>query len=443
MTSTAPVLLIIDYNLSRVSDVRRLRDHARQRWNASTYLIRHTPQPLDFTLADRVFDADPLDPEFVTHALQSMGTCAGHVTAGLVFSDNAVSSGAALLEHLGCQVDDARSAMGAFNKYTYRVSETLNRTRLESLGIRVPDFVAVRGLDDLQAFSARHPEGFVVKPMCEGNNRGVVLQAGGGDPRAAFDEVHPYLSAGVIAEQIIPYRREFSYDGLAHLAFITEKVSAGGRYPVELAQVLPAQLAPLERETLMRAGQQVNHLIGQRDGPFHNEIKLSKDGTRAGVVEPNRRPGGMKIWDLARWVYGVDLYEAWVDSVFGLPVPERMPAPQCSAATVMLGVSHDRHFADDCTDNDLPLFEHALTATARAHGLTAQQLIPHAFTWLPVRGRTLHATPRDNSDFAAQVCITLHTPRVDIRQVIGTLQRQWLMVFDRFTELPTPHRVAS
>lgn len=443
MTSTMPVLLIVDYNLSRVADVLHLRNHARQRWNAHTYLIRANPQPLDFTLADRVFDADPLDPEFVDKALWSMGSAADGITAGLVFSDNAVSSGAALLERLGVKVDDARLALGAFNKYTYRLSEEVHRTRLESLKVMVPDFVAVRGLDDLRAFAARHPEGFVIKPMCEGNNRGVVLVSRGGDPVAAFDEVQPYVPAGVIAEQIIPLRREFSYDGLGQLAFITEKVSAKGRYPVELAQVLPAQLSPLERETLLCAGEQVNRLIGQRDGPFHNEIKLSDDGTHAGVVEPNRRPGGMKIWDLARWVYGVDLYQTWVDSVFGVPVPDRMPAPQCSAATVMLGVSRDRYFETGHDDRDRPLFEQALAATARAHGLTPQELIAHDVTWLPVGGRMLHATPRDNGDFVAQACITLHTPGVDIRHVVSTLQRHWLTAFDRIADRSTHQRLAS
>src|SRR4029453_8524050 len=138
-------------------------------------------------------------------------------------------------------------------------------------------------------------------------------------------EVSTYLSDGVICEELIPYRREFSFDGIGSLSFITEKISATGRYPVELGQVLPARITPRERNTISVAGRLANLLVGQRNGPFHNEITLSDDGHRAAVVEPNRRPAGMKIWTIASLVYQVNLYHLWVDQAFGEEIPRELP----------------------------------------------------------------------------------------------------------------------
>ncbi len=75
----------------------------------------------------------------------------------------------------------------------------------------MPAFTEIASLDQLHAFAHDHPEGFVViKPAAEGNNRGVVVVRPGDDLTAAFAEVLPYLEGGVICEELIPYRREYS-----------------------------------------------------------------------------------------------------------------------------------------------------------------------------------------------------------------------------------------
>ncbi|WP_394824927.1 acetyl-CoA carboxylase biotin carboxylase subunit family protein [Pendulispora albinea] len=430
MSSTSGLLLIVDYNLSRIDDVIHMRNYARDRYGAGTALIRANPTAIDAEICDEVIDLDPLRSDFAEVGAKLLGGRRGDFKAGIVFSDNAVESGAALLERLGLPVDSAELAAGAFCKYQYRLSEARYRALLEAQRLMVPDFTKVTSMDDLHAFAAKHPNGFVIKPMKEGNNRGVVLVRAGGDRRAAFAEVSPYLAGGVICEQIIPYRREYSFDGLGQSFFITEKISATGRYPVEVAQVLPARLTEKERTTIQRAGKQVNWLVGQCDGPFHNEIKLSDDGTRAAVVEPNRRPGGMKIWSLARWVYGIDFYHRWIDSAFGATPPLTLPEPLCSAATVMLGIQSDRVFSTDDLAAGAKPFEDAVAATADYYGLKSGELSIKEFAWLSTKRRQLHGVPRDNADFAAQACIVLNSTRIDIRDVVATLREKWLVALD-------------
>jgi len=423
--STKDLFLIVDYNLSRVADVAYMARYARQAYRVRSLLIRPDPGPRDYLICDDVIDLDPRRADFVEQAVSALGDKAARVRGAVVFSDNAVHSGAALLERLGLPVDDAALAAGAFSKHVYRQAEARHRPLLEAQRLMAPDCERIDSMAALEAFARRHPRGFVLKPSCEGNNRGVVLVRAGDDLARAFDEVAPYLAEGVICEELITFRREFSYDGIGALAFVTEKVSASGRYPVEIAQVLPANLLDAERHTLRRAGDLCNVLVGQRDGPFHNEIKLSDDGARAAVVEPNRRPGGMKIWSLAQAVYGIDLYARWVDTALACAAPIDLPPPRLQGATVMLGVASDGLFAQDDAEDGKRLFESALVATIAAHGLAPGQLRAGDFDWLVRERRVVHAVPRDNADFLAQVTIFLGTFETDIRGVLLTLREQW------------------
>ena len=431
MLPCTPVLLIVDYNLSRIGDVSHMRNYARKQWGAQTWLVRANPQGHDTEISDRVIDADPLDPGFINHVLSQLGKDGTRITAGIVFSDNAVVSGSMLLERLGLSVDDATLALGAFDKLAYRITEERIRPQLNLMGIISPDFVRINCLSDLRNFAAHQKKGFVIKPACEGNNRGVVMVEPGGDCEQAFLQVTPYLEKGVLAETFITFTREYSYDGLGCLWFITEKVSAKGRYPVEVAQILPARLCEEELLALRVAGEQVNQLVGQRLGPFHNEIKLSDSGYRTAVVEPNRRPGGMKIWTLAHAVYGVDLYAAWVDSAFVGDVRAVLAPSACSAATVMLGVPCDMTVDVSELGDPQAMVHETLLLAAQALVLNMQDITLMECGWISGESRPVHAIPRDNSDFLAYACVALHNVTADIRDLVDLLRKQWLEVLSR------------
>ncbi|MHC8335810.1 ATP-grasp domain-containing protein [Pseudomonas sp. LB3P25] len=443
MPLRAPVLLIVDYNLSRIGDVLHMRDYARKQWGAQTWLVRANPQDHDKDISDRVIDADPLDPDFISHALSQLGDDAARITAGMVFSDNAVASGAALLERLGLPVDDAQLALGAFDKLAYRIAEHRIRPLLNQQGVMLPDFVRIDCLNDVRNFAVRQDRGFVIKPACEGNNRGVVMVAPGGDCEQAFSEVAPYLDKGVLAEAFITFTREYSYDGLGNLWFVTEKVSATGRYPVEVAQILPARLSEEEQLAIRAAGEQVNQLVGQRIGPFHNEIKLSDTGYNTAVIEPNRRPGGMKIWTLAHAVHGLDLYAAWVDSVFAGRVPDELPPATCSAATVMFGVPCDVTLDVAELGDIQALVQDALALAAQSLDLAKEDIALIECAWIAGESRLIHAIPRDNSDFVAHACVALHDATVDIRDLVRVLREQWLVVLNRSLASELLFKVAS
>lgn len=441
MNANRPLLLIIDYNLARVSDVAHIASYARQRYGAEIALIRANPTERDSLLCEYLIDLDPLAPDFVDQALYYLKSWRERLRAGLVFSDNAVQSGAALLERLGLLVDSAALAANAYSKRDYRVSEARVRDLLEAQGMLVPDCVEVHNVDDLGRFAGAHEGGFVVKPSCEGNNRGVVLVEPGDSLDAAFAAVAPYLERGAICESFISFPREFSFDGVGATHFITEKVSAQGRYPVEVAQILPARLTAAEQATLTRAGRIANLLVGQLRGPFHNEIKLDDTGLHAAVVEPNRRPAGMKIWTIAREVYEVDFYALWVDAAFGVVHEPALASGNRQAATVMLGVPADGQFTAPGVDEGVELFDRTLARAAALLGTGALRRLE--FGWLAQTARFIPAVPRDNADFAAQACFALESDVHDMRGVVATVRAVWLSVLAEARHIFEPVSAAT
>jgi hypothetical protein len=432
------MLLIIDYNLTRVSDVAHIASYARERHGAETILIRANPTERDLQLCQAAIDLDPLADDFVEQAVFYLKPWRDRLRAGMVFSDNAVQSGAALLERLGLRVDSAVLAGNAYSKRDYRVSETAVRNLLEAQNVMVPDCVEVFGVEDLRRFADAHPDGFVVKPSCEGNNRGVVIVKAGDSLEAAFAAVAPYLSRGAICETLIPFAREFSFDGVGTTEFVTEKVSANGRYPVEVAQILPARITATERATLTRAGRLANVLVGQQKGPFHNEIKLDDAGLRAAVVEPNRRPAGMKIWTIAQYVYGIDFYGLWVDAAFGAAREPLLSASERRAATVMLGVPADGLLTVPSQEDGEQLFDRTLARAASLLGVDSMRRLE--FGWLGEGTRHIPALPHDNADFAAQACFAADSEALDMRSAVATVRAIWLSVLGEAREFFEPER---
>ncbi|CAE6963695.1 hypothetical protein R75471_06825 [Paraburkholderia domus] len=434
MSGQAPILLIVDYNLTRVSDVANIARHARQQYDTQAMLIRAQPGARDLEICDYAIDLDPLAQNFVETALNRLAPFRERIRAGVVFSDNAVQRGAELLERLNLPTDSAALAAGAFSKRVYREMEVRIRDLMEAQSIMVPHCSSVVTVDDLRAFAEDHPAGFVVKPSCEGNNRGVIVVRKGDSLETAFAMVEPYLANGAVCEQLIPFRREFSFDGIGETEFITEKVNADGPYPVEVAQILPARLTVTERTTLTRAGRLANMIVGQREGPFHNEIKLSDDGRQAAVVEPNRRPAGMKIWTLAQAVFGINFYGLWVDAALGEKRHVAVVETSTEAATVMLGVPVDGRYAPPGHDKAEALLRKAISHAAAICGIAADVIDVLEYTWLATDARSIPVIPKENSDFAAQVCIAIDGGCSDMRRLVQALRQSWIAALGEETE---------
>lgn len=426
-------LLIVDYNLVRFDDVKIMTDYAKSHYQLQVILIRPNATEIDNRIADVVIDLDPRSKDFLDVAYQQLQPYYPQIKAGIVFSDNAVFYGAQLLKKLGLSVDSPMLSDAAYSKIIYRQREQQYKLIAQEQHLLVPDFEIIYTVKDLKNFASNHPAGFVLKPSCEGNNRGVIILRKGENWEQAFETLHEYLNDGIIAESLIPFEEEFSFDGLAHLSFITEKMTAHGKYPVEYGQIVRAHSEMRLNTLVTQAGRFANFIVGQHSGPFHNEIKLSNSKKIAAVIEPNRRPAGMKIWNLAEKIYGINFYRLWIDSVVLESLPATLPVPQGIAAIRMLGSPSKGVLSlpDFIVENPKLLFERVLSLLENRFSFSPP-LKWFGFQLNKKNGDALHNIPKNNADFVAQACVYSQDDTIDMRAVLNELENCWLQCLEEF-----------
>ena len=430
-------ILIIDYNLSRFDDVKLMADYSRSFYRFDTILIRPNPSYLDSKISDHVIDLDPRLEGFIQDAKEKLLPFSNHIIAGFAFSDNAVYFGAKLLEELGLEVDSASLAESAYSKIIYRQQENKYKNLLNQHHLFIPNFKVIHSINELIEFSEKHLQGFVLKPSCEGNNRGVMILRKGDDLNSALQAVKPYIHEGIICEELIPFEDEFSFDGIGHLNFITQKLSVKGKYPVEYGQIVSGNISSDIVELVSRAGTIANFLVGQYAGPFHNEIKLSLQTHQASVIEPNRRPAGMRIWSLAEKVFGVNFYHLWLDRMIRKTLPKHLPASRRVAAIRMLGSPFKGTInLPECIIRNPNLLLDKTISLLKKRIDDGYKMEWFDFRLNKKNGDDVTDEPRDNSDFLAQVCFSMDDDAIDIRPLLNELHHCWLICIQEYiTEL--------
>lgn len=425
-------IVIADYNLTRIEDVRMMLRYAKERYGLHSILIRHNPTPVDHSLADWVINLDPLAETFVGEALYQLHPVREQIRAILPFSDNAVWSGARLARALGMQADDPNLAEAAFSKSVYREMETKAEPFFRAQNVFVPRFRKVSSLEEIEAFSKMCPNGFVLKPSCEGNNRGVIRLLPGDSLKHAYEEVSPYLAGGLIAEELIVFPEEYSFDGIGHLSWVTQKLSVHGRYPVEYGQKVPAPNCKLLLESVGAAGNLANIVVGQKRGPFHNEVKYDPMSYRSAVIEPNRRPAGMKIWHLAERVYGVNFFHLWVDQLVTGDIPKHLPPPKGVAAIRELPAPHSGMLAIPNTPGFAEKVFFEILDRLQRKQIRNVKWSEFRITATP--GSWVEQEPKDNAGFVAEVCLYSPDSSLDVEATLQHFEEEWKTVIACYIE---------
>jgi biotin carboxylase len=429
--------IIVDYNnASRRPDVRTITTHVRGRGLVSV-LVRRMLAMEDETLADVCIEGDPVSTDFVADVTSKLSAAGLNVRAVLPFSDRAVIAAARLAEALGVSHDSPSRAERALSKIAYRVAESGQRDELEAQGFFVPRHAIVRSVKDIAAFQRtvqRQP--FILKPSREGNNRGVVYVMPEASLDAAYGEAVRYADGGLLCEEYIPFDDEYSFDGVGDLSFITRKLSAGGRYPVEIGQVVPADIGPKVQARIRMAGRHVNRLVGQRTGAFHNEIRHCIRTNRVAVVEPNCRPAGMKIWSLAKRAFGVDFYEVWLEAALGRRVRTAPLRSLGIAAIRMLRAPRDGVFRVPKGFDPKAFTEEVskvVESRLRDEFACGTRIEVYECEVLARDGVLVEATPRDNAGFMAHICVFFPgTTDAPIDAVLMVAERAWWSTIDPF-----------
>ena len=95
---------------------------------------------------------------------------------------------------------------------------------------------------------------------------------------------------------------------------------------------MPPDFPPDKQTEMTDFAEGVLNVLGFMDGAFHVEVKYTSHGPR--LIEVNARIGGGPLYELHRWVWGVDLVEQYLMTCLGIPIrPQKAPQPNAHLVT--------------------------------------------------------------------------------------------------------------
>lgn len=206
-------------------------------------------------------------------------------------SDMPMQSVAVVSHEMGLVGISEDTALKATNK-------AFMRDALNEAGVPVPLYFRVEGKNAFKkAVEKVRNAGYkcIVKPADNSGSRGVDLLKDDADLDAAYEYTIQYSRGGEIVVEEFMEGPEVSVETLAvegdvHVIQITDKLTTGAPYFVEMGHSQPSQLSEDTRKRIAEIAIAANNAIGIKNGPSHTEIKVTKDGPK--IVELGARLGG-------------------------------------------------------------------------------------------------------------------------------------------------------
>lgn len=197
------------------------------------------------------------------------------------------------------------------NKYTMR-------EQLKKDGVNIPAYVAIHS----QTEEHNIPFPIIVKPADSGGSRGVTLVRNQEELDLAIERALNWSSGKIVMLEQFIEGREFSveaisYQGKHYIIQITDKVTTGAPYFVELSHHQPANLTSKQWNDIAELTLKTLSSLKVEYGASHTEIKMNSDGVPY-VIEMGARMGGDFIQsDLVRLSTGYDMVKGVIEIATG------------------------------------------------------------------------------------------------------------------------------
>lgn len=161
----------------------------------------------------------------------------------------------------------------------------------------------------------------IVKPTDNSGSRGVMRVNCASDFANACNYSFAHSRSGQIIVEEFMTGREVSvevivFQGIAHIVAITDKITTGAPYFVEMGHTQPSTIDQESQLKIKNLAMRAVHAIGIENGAAHVEIMLTNDGPK--MVEIGARLGGDCIsTHLVPLSTGIDMVKAVIDISLG------------------------------------------------------------------------------------------------------------------------------
>jgi len=275
------------------------------------------PQAVGVKHADTFFNVSTIDTDGIMKVAETFQPL-GIMTLA---TDMPMRSIAAVTKKLNLQGISMESAIKATDK-----GEMIRS--FKEHGVDSPWFFILKSKDDLESISGKITYPCIIKPVDNAGSRGVILVNKESELNDAFDYSRKNSRNGeVIIEEFMTGSEVsvevMAIDGEIHILAITDKITTGPPYFVEMGHSQPSQLSETTQKRIKDLAVKAMQALNINNGPAHIEIMATTDGPK--MIELGARMGGDNITThLVPLSTGIDMVKSTIQLAVG-EIPELTP----------------------------------------------------------------------------------------------------------------------
>lgn len=288
-------------------------------------VVDFNPQAIGIAFADKYYNASTMDEDAVLAAAEDYRPD-GIMTLA---TDMPMRGVAKSSDKLGLHSIDYMTAVKATDKYDMIKA-------FKEHDVPSPWYYLVSTFDDLKALEGKLEYPCIMKPTDNAGSHGVVKVESFEELVQSYEYSHQSSRHGnVIVEEYLD-GPEVSVevmvvDGVVNVLQITDKLTTGAPYFVELGHSQPSQLPVDVQEQIRDVATRACKAVGIRKGPAHVEMKITTKGGPK-MVELGARMGGDNITtSLVPLSTGIDMVQATIRVALG-EEPDIEPKLHCGSA---------------------------------------------------------------------------------------------------------------
>lgn len=288
-------------------------------------VVDYNPQAIGIAYADKYYNASTMDEDAVLAAAKDYRPD-GIMTLA---TDMPMRGVAKSSDKLGLHSIDYATAVKATDKYDMIKA-------FKEHNVPSPWYYLVENYDQLRALDGKLTYPCIMKPTDNAGSHGVVKVESFEELLKSYEYSHECSRHGnVIVEEYLD-GPEVSVevmvvDGKANVLQITDKLTTGAPYFVELGHSQPSMLPTDVQDAIRDVASRACLAVGIKKGPAHVEMKVTtKDGPK--MVELGARMGGDNITtSLVPLSTGIDMVKATISVALG-EQPDIEPTLHCGSA---------------------------------------------------------------------------------------------------------------
>lgn len=265
-------------------------------------VIQDKPKPEDLPLIDHIFTL-PLDHPYIPDLVEVLHKD-NPFDCVVSMNEMGLLTAAIIKERLGIIGNPLQPVRLTRDKEKMR--EHLSRNHLRT----IPHAI-VSSVPETLTFAEKCGWPIILKPIMGTGSMQIYKLESPHEVEQALDSIkQTFPDTPVLAEKFLVGTEisveGFSWNGEHHVIAVTDKLTTGAPYFVEIGHSIPSALEDEIIQEVQKYTLAFLSSIGNQIGPSHTEMIVTEDGPY--IIESHTRAGGDFIYELTELAYGVDVF---------------------------------------------------------------------------------------------------------------------------------------